>query len=181
MKLDPDMHIGMHLVSFGKSGVTWWDPKRKPQLRHRCHQSSFIASSTPQWRRHCQARAPLRARRLKGTLVSGNTTLRWTCYSRQPCPLWPPQAHLQPSIARLRSSSLGCTIRAWWNASKVCSCFLLTNCYVFVLWFGGQYVHYCVIFFNLICLGATLVWHVYPIFIKWANKILGSMVGITCS
>jgi hypothetical protein len=22
MKLDPDMHIGMHLVSFGKSGVT---------------------------------------------------------------------------------------------------------------------------------------------------------------
>jgi hypothetical protein len=23
MKLDPDMHIGMHLVSFGKSGVTY--------------------------------------------------------------------------------------------------------------------------------------------------------------
>jgi hypothetical protein len=24
MKLDPGMHIGMHLVSFGKSGVTLW-------------------------------------------------------------------------------------------------------------------------------------------------------------
>jgi predicted DNA-binding transcriptional regulator AlpA len=24
MKLDPGMHIGMHLVSFGKSGVTEW-------------------------------------------------------------------------------------------------------------------------------------------------------------
>jgi hypothetical protein len=29
MKLDPGMHIGMHLVSFGKSGVTGYPPNRK--------------------------------------------------------------------------------------------------------------------------------------------------------
>jgi hypothetical protein len=31
MKLDPDMHIGMHLVFFGKSGVTFKKCKRDLQ------------------------------------------------------------------------------------------------------------------------------------------------------
>jgi hypothetical protein len=32
MKLDPGMHIGLHLVFFGKSGVTWpmWFPQSTP-------------------------------------------------------------------------------------------------------------------------------------------------------
>jgi hypothetical protein len=36
MKLEPDMHIGMHLVSFGKSGVTWrriWPPRASTTRR----------------------------------------------------------------------------------------------------------------------------------------------------
>jgi hypothetical protein len=41
MKLDPDMHIGMHLVSFGKSGVTGG-----PTVRARGGWSSW------RWRRY---------------------------------------------------------------------------------------------------------------------------------
>jgi hypothetical protein len=32
MKLDPGMHIGMHLVSFGKSGVTQSSIKKKRRI-----------------------------------------------------------------------------------------------------------------------------------------------------
>jgi hypothetical protein len=38
MKLDPGMHIGMHLVYFGKSGVTLGDFHRKaPHRSDRCN------------------------------------------------------------------------------------------------------------------------------------------------
>jgi hypothetical protein len=36
MKLDPGMHIGMHLVSFGKSGVTK-ELRKSPQKRRENH------------------------------------------------------------------------------------------------------------------------------------------------
>jgi hypothetical protein len=39
MKLDPGMHIGMHLVSFGKSGVTLRD-RGELQLRSLLSESS---------------------------------------------------------------------------------------------------------------------------------------------
>jgi hypothetical protein len=40
MKLDPGMHIGLHLVFFGKSGVTIWNV-------HTARRNFFLSQHTP--------------------------------------------------------------------------------------------------------------------------------------
>jgi hypothetical protein len=53
MKLDPDMHIGMHLVSFGKSGVTNGQSCKKKVNNDKYFETEGVLHSPPRvWSSH---------------------------------------------------------------------------------------------------------------------------------